>query len=214
LKLAPGQPDHAPAGDLKRPVSRSIALERLARAVGGEAVAFDDELVLGPDGIELAVGGVAVDLRPRQSVGVDEGDQRGLEVASGARLAVLAVVLEDAPDRLRPAASRVAREEGIKGHRARQPAVLGLVERGLELVRRDDGGEVEQRARRRRDADAGLDADFVVLQLDVVDLQPRGAAAVARDADIDPRTRVVADPPERGGRAVAQRRARAGGQHC
>jgi hypothetical protein len=66
-ELAPGDADDPPAGDDERSVPGAVLLERLAGAVGGPAVHFDDEPLLGPDGIELAVVGEAVDAGPWQS---------------------------------------------------------------------------------------------------------------------------------------------------
>jgi hypothetical protein len=60
---------------------------------------------------------------------VEDREQRALELASRPRLAVLSVVGEDSSDRLGPSSSRVSRQEGIEGHRAREPLVFRLVER-------------------------------------------------------------------------------------
>ena len=117
-ELAPGDPDDAVAGDLKRPVPCAVTLERLPRAVRREAVAVDDEAFRVPRRVELAVIAVAVDLRAREVVGIDEGEEAALEDASRDARAILAVVLEDASDRCGPSAPRVAPDESIEGRRA------------------------------------------------------------------------------------------------
>src|SRR4051812_1684185 len=107
-QLAPREAHDPPAGDHELAVFGTVVLEGLTRAVRGEAVALDDEAVVRPGGVELAAIGEPVDLRSREFVGVDESE----EVA-------------EALDRIRPAASRVAREEAI---------------REVGLVRRRTGG--------------------------------------------------------------------------
>src|SRR3954447_13433643 len=132
-ELAPGDADHAPPGDLQGAVLGPVALERRPRAVGGEAVALDDDAVLGPGGVELAVVAAAVDVRSRKAVGVQEGEEAALEEAGWDCRAVPSVVLEHASDRFGAGALRVSRDEGIEGGRAHEAADLRLVERGLEL---------------------------------------------------------------------------------
>src|SRR3954452_18859245 len=73
----------------------TVVLERLAGAVGGEAVALDDEALLGPAGVELAVIALAIDPRSRETIGIDDREEQALEVASRPRLAVLSVVGQD-----------------------------------------------------------------------------------------------------------------------
>src|SRR3954452_13089852 len=147
----------------------TVVLERLAGAVGGEAVALDDEALLGPAGVELAVIALAIDPRSRETMGIEDREEQALEVASRPRLAVLSVVGQDSSDRVGPSSSRIPREEGIEGDRTREPPVLGVLERVLELVRRDDGGEVEERARRGGHRDALLVRDLVGRQCDAMD---------------------------------------------
>ena len=127
----------------------------------------------------------AVDLRAREAVGVDERDERALEDASGDGLAVPAVVVEDAPRVRGPPASRIPREEGIERCRTGEAAVLRLVERVLQVAERHDGGEVEQRASRRRHRDAVLDRPLVVRKQHLVhnDYLPK--------MEIDPQTYAV-----------------------
>jgi hypothetical protein len=60
--------------------------------------------------------------------------------------------------------------------------------------------------------DALFHDHLVGLHVDDVHLQARGAAAMVRNADLDSRPGALADGPELGGRPVAQRRIRAGGE--
>jgi hypothetical protein len=104
--------------------------------VGGEAVALDDEPLLGPGGVELALVARAVDRRrSRQTVCIEEREKAALEDARRDGLAVLVVVVEDACDGSRPSPSGVPREQGIERGRAREAADLRLVERCLQVLR-------------------------------------------------------------------------------
>jgi hypothetical protein len=145
-------------------------------------------------------------------VDIEERDQAALEVGPRERRPDRLMPVEDASDGGGSPSPRVSREEGIEGDRAAEPAVLRLVERVLELLGGDDGREVEQRARRAGHADAVLDHDLVRLHLDDVHVEPRRAAPVARNGDLDPGPGALPDDPELSGRAVAQRGARAGGE--
>jgi hypothetical protein len=140
-QLAPREAHDPPAGDHELAVLGTVVFEGLTRAVCGEAVALDDEAVVRPGGVDLAAIGEPVDLRSRELVGVDESEEVAFEDARWDRLAVLAVVVEEALDRSRPAASGVARDEGIERSWAREAADLRFLERRFEVLRRDDRGE-------------------------------------------------------------------------
>src|SRR4051812_27524133 len=79
---------------------------------GREAVALDDEALLGPAGVELAVIALAIDPRSRKTIDIEDREEQALEVASRPRLAVLSVVGQDSSDRVGPSSSRIPCEEG------------------------------------------------------------------------------------------------------
>src|SRR3954468_14245455 len=184
-QLPPGDADDAPAGDDELPVPGAVRFEGLARAVRREAVALDDESLLGPGGVELAVVASAVDRRARQVVGVEEGEEAALEDACRDGSSDVVVVVEDALEDRCPSASAVPRGQGIEGGRAREAPNLGLLERGFEVLFGQDRGEVEERAGRRGDRDAGLDGHFVLGQHDAVSLDSR-PPPLARSDDLKP----------------------------
>jgi len=205
-ELAPGEADDPPAGDDEIPVLGAVVLEGLARPVCGEAVALGDEAVVGPCGIDLAVVTQAIDARSGQVVGVEEGEQAALEDARRDCSAVQMVVMQDAFDGACPSSPRVALEQGIEGDRAREAADLGLVERRLEVLLGHDGREVEQRSRRRRHRDPGLDRDLVVGEQDAM-RRHRGPPKPAGSDHLDPRA--LTHPPQCGGGPERQHRVRA-----
>jgi hypothetical protein len=76
-ELAPRDADDAPAVDDQGAVSGAVVLEGLAGAVGGEAIALDDEPLLRPPGIELAVSVTRLISGPWQVVGIEEVQEAG-----------------------------------------------------------------------------------------------------------------------------------------
>jgi hypothetical protein len=172
--------------------------------VGAGAVELDDQLVVGPD----AVAGEALDdvvpARARDGVGVEEGEEEAFEmvpadVAGGG----------EPSEGGGPSSSRVAGDESIEGSQVGVLLVLGLVESVLEVLRREDGREVEQRAGDGGDGDA-------VAGGDLVGLEGRPVGGDAR-APALPRRRhfgagPLAQPPQRTRRAMAQHRAGPGGE--
>src|SRR4029078_5422735 len=111
-----------PARDDELAVARPVAFERRSRAVGGEAVALDDEPLIRPSGVELTFWSGPVDHRPGQAMGIDEREGAALEQAPGDGLAVAAVVVEDAMQHSGPSSPLVSPEQGIEGGRASEPA--------------------------------------------------------------------------------------------
>lgn len=121
--------------------------------MGLPRVELHDDALARPHTVALHAGGEDVQLRPRQPVSVEEGEERGLEVAlgvpgSGADRG------KHLTDRRRAAVPRVSREQVIERKHVAEPAVPGFPHRALDLVRRHHGREVElgTRDRGRRDA--------------------------------------------------------------
>jgi hypothetical protein len=92
--------------------------------VRGEPVALDHQALLGPSGVELALGPDPVDRRAWEAVVLHEREETALEQAAGDGLAVAPVVRQDRSDRARPASPRVARQQRIERGRAAEPAEL------------------------------------------------------------------------------------------
>jgi hypothetical protein len=118
------------------------------------AVELDDETLVRPEGVRAVGPERRVGSWPGDAMRVEEPEKAALPVALRDRLADPPLLPEGSVHRLRPVASRVARDLDIEADRACEPLDLGLVERVLELLLRYDGGEVDERARGVRDRDA------------------------------------------------------------
>jgi hypothetical protein len=81
--VPPGDAEDAPAFRRQSPIARTVVLEGLARGVEGVAVELDDQPLLSPGGVDLHSLDDGVRLRARQVVCVEEGEEAGLELASG-----------------------------------------------------------------------------------------------------------------------------------
>jgi hypothetical protein len=113
--------------------------------VGGEAVELGDQALLGQEAVDLLAVDPSVDVRPGESVGVEKGEEPELELALGDAAADVAGG-EQPLDGGRPRAGRVPRDEVGEGGRAAEALDLRLRRRPLEVVVRDDRGEVQERA--------------------------------------------------------------------
>jgi hypothetical protein len=154
--------------------------------VGLPAVKLDDQLRVRPDGVDLVAGDVLVRARARQAVPVQEAQEGGFEVVTGAVLAQASPV-DDHPQCRCPAAPPVACEEVIEGERAREPQVLRLVNRPLELVGPELFGQVQEGAGGVRHGDAAVHGDLVGRQGAAMDGQLGPRAAVGRHRHVDAR---------------------------
>jgi hypothetical protein len=118
-----------------------------------------------------------VDARAGQAMCVEEGEEAELEL-------VLRDVAADVAGRDEraegggPLAGRVPRDEVGEGGGAREPLDLGLGHGALEVVGRDDGGEVQEGAGGGGHGDAVVGGDLVGLQAGLVDFEagPRRSA--------------------------------------
>jgi|SRR6185436_19636979 hypothetical protein len=86
--------------------------------------------------------------RPREAVGVEEGEERDLEVGAG-HGAAEAAVLKDRPEGGDPSSSGMPREQGGEGGGASEAPDLRLGDRRFELLPGQGAGDVEERAGRR-----------------------------------------------------------------
>jgi hypothetical protein len=86
-ELAPGGPRRPPALGEENPISLPVALERPLRPVNLAAVKLEQEPLLGPQAVRLEEPPTnrqrRVESRPRQTVGVEEGDEPLLEIVAG-----------------------------------------------------------------------------------------------------------------------------------
>ena len=98
----------------------------------------------------------AVEVGLREAVGVDEGEERDLELGTREGAADPAGVPEDAPQRGDSPPPGVPRDEVGEGGGAREAPDLRLGDRGLELLAGQDARQVEERAGGRGDGDGEL----------------------------------------------------------
>jgi hypothetical protein len=148
--------------------------------VGLAAVELGDQALLGPQGVDGVRADRLVDLGSFDVVGVEEGEERDLELGLGAGAAEV-VAVQDRPQCRCPSALGVACEQGVDGEGACEAAVLGLVDRALQSLGRELFGQVQEGAGGRGDRDAALLGDLVVRERGVVGVDA-GAAALAPDA--------------------------------
>jgi hypothetical protein len=103
----------------------------------------------------------------------------------------------------------VSLNDSNQGERICEPERLGLLEGAPELVRLQDGGKVEERPWDGRDGDAGVDGALVVGDRRFVWVDTVVWAKSARDCDVDPTARRIADGKQGGRRPMAQHGPRA-----
>jgi hypothetical protein len=112
-------------------------VEGVAGGVEGVAVELDDEVVIGPRAVRFDSLDERVDPGRWETAVVGEGEEAGLEVASGVAGGCRRAERSDA------LLGRVPVEERVW---TRETLDLGLVEGLLQLVAGEDAGEVEERA--------------------------------------------------------------------
>src|SRR3954451_6047901 len=74
VQLAPGDADDAPAGERELAVAQAVGFEALAGAVRA-AVELDDQPLRGPDDVADVALDDEVPSRPRQVLGIEEGEE-------------------------------------------------------------------------------------------------------------------------------------------
>jgi hypothetical protein len=136
-------------------------------------------------------------------VSVEEGEEAQLELASR-DVASYLPRREQLPHRRAPRAPRVPRDEGGEGGRAAEALDLRLGRGPLQLLLREVGREVKERAGGRRDGDPVADGHFVGLERHAVDVEPVARLERARHGDVDLAPLRGADLEERRGGPVAQ----------
>jgi len=100
--------------------------------------------------VDLGADDAGVHRRPRQAVLATEREEALLEPRSRDHRAGL-VGAQHGQQPARSAVARVSSGQGLEGVDVREPRVLRLVEQALERSGLVAGGEVEDRARGRRD---------------------------------------------------------------
>ena len=134
-------------------LATAVLLPRVAGMVVAIAVELHGQSLLGPAAVDPASAGGAVRLGQGKSVRSQQVEEAPLQRAEGD----VRVAAENAAKRPSPARVRSAREDTLDLRRRRAVQHPRLVARARELVRRQDGGEVHQRARRGGDGDAAPD---------------------------------------------------------
>jgi hypothetical protein len=133
VEVAPGDAEDSVAADLQVAVAGAVVLEGSGGVVGLAAVELGDQALLGPQGVDGVGADRLVDLGSFDVVGVEEGEERDLELGLGAGAGEV-VAVQDRPQCRCPSALGVACEQGVEGERACEPAVLGLVDRALQSL--------------------------------------------------------------------------------
>jgi hypothetical protein len=85
VQLPPGDAQHAVALDLEGAVSGAVVLERAGGRVGLAAVELDHEPLIASQRVDGVGADGVVRLRPREAVGVEQGEEADLELALGDR---------------------------------------------------------------------------------------------------------------------------------
>jgi hypothetical protein len=111
------------AGDEERTIAGAVGFKGRPCAVGGEAVELDDEVLVGPEAVDLFAVDSCVDVRPGESVDVEEGEEAQFELVLG-DVAADVTALEESLDGGGPRAARVPRDEVGEGGGASEAADL------------------------------------------------------------------------------------------
>src|SRR4051812_22813029 len=153
-----------------------------------------------------------VRLRQRNSVFGAQPQEPALEL--GPRDRWLGIPREQSPQRLDPAAARVALDRSLERPQVEQPPRLDLRDEAGELVRLEDLGQVEDRA---GDGCHGDPVDHgAVVRMEpanAVQLDSRLAVAAPRRGHIDGRAQVRPKAPDQGGGTVTGDRPRTAREH-
>jgi hypothetical protein len=190
-------------------------VERGAGAVGLEAVELEDDAVLGPVvvGLAVAVAGCVeglVDLGLGQAGVAQQPQELGLPFVARP----LGRAARGVPQQADSAVPVGALQHRLDLAVVVQAQPLGLGDRALELAAARHGRDIEQRAVDRRDRDAFVVGGVLGIEgARAVQADPRGAVAAARGADVDARLIGPEQAPVGGGRAVGEHGAGATGQH-
>ena len=154
-QLPPGDPGRAPTFGQEDAIALAVGLEGTLRAVDRTSVELDGELLPSPEAVDFVEAAthlqVGVEARARQIVGVDEGDERLLEVVAGDAAGIARV--QQRPQIHSAAMSRIPLEELWKRDPIHQATHVRLVDRPLELPLRKQRGQVEDGAKRGSDRD-------------------------------------------------------------
>jgi len=147
-----------------------------------------------------------VHARTRKPARVEKGEKAIFELATSDVGASVAGG-EDPGESARAACMPVPHEQVFEGKRPGEPARVGLVDGALEALTVEHRGQVEERARERRDGDAVYFGHVVSRQSSGVEGEcgPRVPRGPHRHVDVDTRGR--ADLPERSCGPMAEHRA-------
>jgi hypothetical protein len=207
------QTEHADTVEQQPGVAFAIALERSAGVVVAPAVGLDDQMRVGPVEIHLEARDAHVDQRARDAEAGAEPEQALLELASREPLEL---VCADQPAKTRGTVSRrMSIDHTLDRDEVEEPQPLRRLDRPFHGMGREHLGQVEQRARRRRQREAVVRRRLERLDRHPVHAEPRARAApgLRADRDLEARARIGAHSPRRTRRAVAEHRTVADREH-
>ena len=180
-----------------------VGVEAVGPAVERVAVDLDDQALLAPHEVGNVAAESLVRLRHRQAGLSHELQERLLGPRAGDGHRVLVAAHLRQPRRAAPSA--VARQRRLDLGAVDEPPADALADRVAQAVAREDGGDLEQRPRRRADPQALVPAEFALVdRLDAVDVDAlAGATFAPHDGHLDLRRRLLDQPPHECGRTVA-----------
>jgi hypothetical protein len=154
---------------VKRPVAGAIVLESGDREMRGPSVELDYQALGAPHAIALepatADEEAGVDLGAGEPFGIQEGEETGLELASGDVLPGFELG-EDGLDGGAPPATWISRDEVREREEVGETMDLSLVHCSLHLVLWQHGGEVKECTRDTRHRDTPFDRALVLGTMD------------------------------------------------
>ncbi|HEY5054344.1 MAG TPA: hypothetical protein VII45_13145 [Solirubrobacterales bacterium] len=215
MKLSPGDPGRAIAGDLEEAVTFAVALESRGSSVGFEAVELERKRNVCPEAIDLVPAPANLDMsvesRTRKAEAIEENDESILELAAGDTAGV-ATAAKALANRTGPTPTRVSHKEIRERQAVVEALNLRLPHSSLDGAYRHEGRQVQECARNGRDRDPPRDSHLVCRQDSRVALEVSSRAALRPRCDFDGATANRANPPKRGCRSMTENSARARGE--
>jgi hypothetical protein len=208
-RSAGGEAHGAIAGDGQRLVAGAILLECCPRPVGVPAVALGHEPRVGPEEVHAEPEWPRVDGGVGQTVCVAERTEVDLQLAERERQPPTRRLVEQSDERPASRMPRMRRDDRAQRAEVEQVEEISLLQRGLDVMRREDAGEIEDRPRGCRDRQQ---VDGRRLQRPCRQMQPRALALARRPRrhrDVKPVGTAGAQVPRGSGRAVAEHGPRA-----
>jgi len=181
-------------------------------AVEGEAVQFDNEALVGPEGVDLEIEDGCVEHGRRQLVRAAE--RREFVLEGRTRAGRSTKLADEAADWSECVAARAAGTGSFQRTELEQVEAVGLLEDALEDVFINYVGKIEESAGDRRDRDAILDR--TVLRVDAAFVKENSCAVAGSTVlrrNIDLRATGACQAPKGGCAAMAEKRSLSTGKY-